>query len=44
MLDRPEDFHTYVMEWTNETITVSYDGKVCLVPSSMYVDYVRVWS
>lgn len=85
MVDRPEDFHTYVLEWTTSTITVLYDGAVCMttswhpaapltrpapfdqpfalilnqglgirtntvdpavtpLPSSMYVDYVRVWS
>lgn len=85
MVDRPEDFHTYVLEWTTSTITVLYDGTVCMttslhpaapltgpapfdqpfalilnqglgihantvdpavtpLPSSMYVDYVRVWS
>lgn len=85
MVNRPEDFHTYVLEWTTNTITVRYDGTVCMttgwhpaaplaepapfdqpfamilsqglginsntvdpavtpLPSSMYVDYVRVWS
>jgi beta-glucanase (GH16 family) len=85
MVDRPGDFHIYVLEWTPGTITVSYDGRVCMttrwhpaaplakpapfdqpfamilsqglgirtntvvpgvtpLPSSMYVDYVRVWS
>ena len=81
---RPQDFHTYVLEWTTQTLTISFDGKVCLVdnwqpaspmikpqpfdrpffmnltnslginanafdpaitplPSTMQVDYVRVW-
>lgn len=30
MVDRPEDFHTYLLEWTTTTIKVSYDGKVCI--------------
>jgi beta-glucanase (GH16 family) len=85
MVERPEEFHTYLLEWTPSTITISYDGTVCLattwhpaaplarpapfdqpfamilnqglgirtntvdpeqtpLPSSMYVDYVHVWS
>jgi beta-glucanase (GH16 family) len=27
---RPDFFHTYVMEWTIESIKISYDGKVCI--------------
>ena len=27
---RPDYFHTYVMEWTIESIKISYDGKVCI--------------
>jgi beta-glucanase (GH16 family) len=83
-VSRPQDFHTYVLEWNTETLTISYDGNVCLVdnwqpaspmikpqpfdrpfflnltnslginanafdpaltplPSTMQVDYVRVW-
>jgi beta-glucanase (GH16 family) len=30
-VERPEDFHTYVVEWTPQTITVLYDGKACIV-------------
>jgi beta-glucanase (GH16 family) len=83
-VSRPQDFHTYVLEWNTQTLTISYDGKVCIVdnwqpaspmikpqpfdrpfflnlthslglyanafdpaitplPSTMQVDYVRVW-
>jgi beta-glucanase (GH16 family) len=31
LISRPEDFHTYVLEWTPQTITVKYDGNVCIV-------------
>lgn len=30
-INRPEDFHDYVLEWTPQTLTFSYDGKVCMV-------------
>jgi beta-glucanase (GH16 family) len=84
-VNRPEDFHTYVLEWTIESLKISYDGKVCIddpwmpaaplvhpapfnrpfyliltqalginqnafvagttpLPSTMQIDYVRVWS
>ncbi len=84
-VDRPQDFHTYVLEWNAQTLTISFDGQVCIVdnwvpispmikpqpfdrpfflnlthslginanafdpaatpiPSTMQVDYVRVWS
>jgi beta-glucanase (GH16 family) len=83
-VSRPELFHSYVLEWNTQTLTFSFDGKVCLVnnwqpaspmikpqpfdrpfflnltnslginanafdaaltplPSTMQVDYVRVW-
>lgn len=29
-IGHPEDFHLYVLEWTPESITIKYDGKVCL--------------
>lgn len=29
-IDRPGDFHTYVVEWNPQTITFIYDGEVCL--------------
>lgn len=28
---RPDTFHTYVLEWTPQTITVKYDGRTCIV-------------
>jgi beta-glucanase (GH16 family) len=31
LVRRPGTFHTYTMEWSPDTITVRYDGKVCLV-------------
>ena len=31
MIARPEDFHTYVLVWTPQTLTIEYDGNVCLV-------------
>lgn len=30
-VSRPEDFHTYALEWTEHTLTFIYDGQVCLV-------------
>lgn len=30
-ISHPEDFHTYTVEWTEQTITFIYDGEVCLV-------------
>lgn len=30
VVDRPERFHTYVLEWTRSTLTFIYDGRVCL--------------
>jgi beta-glucanase (GH16 family) len=30
IIDRPQDFHTYVLEWTKTKVTFIYDGKVCL--------------
>lgn len=31
LLTNPADFHTFVLEWTPQTLTISYDGQVCLV-------------
>jgi beta-glucanase (GH16 family) len=30
LLTNPNDFHTFVAEWTPSTITISYDGTVCV--------------
>lgn len=30
MMTSPENFHTYLLEWTPTTITISYDGAVCI--------------
>lgn len=30
LVDRPEDFHTYVTEWDTQGIKISYDGVVCI--------------
>lgn len=30
-IDRPEDWHSYALEWTPQTLTFVYDGEVCLV-------------
>jgi beta-glucanase (GH16 family) len=30
LVANPSAFHTYTLEWSNTTITISYDGKVCL--------------
>jgi beta-glucanase (GH16 family) len=30
-VDNTWDFHTYTVEWTQDTLTFLYDGKVCLV-------------
>lgn len=30
VIDRPQDFHNYVLEWTKTTLTFRYDGKLCL--------------
>jgi beta-glucanase (GH16 family) len=27
---KPENFHTYVLEWTIESIKISFDGKTCI--------------
>jgi beta-glucanase (GH16 family) len=29
-VERPDQFHTYSLEWTPETMTIAYDGRVCL--------------
>jgi beta-glucanase (GH16 family) len=29
-ISHPERFHNYTLEWTPDTITISYDGKVCV--------------
>lgn len=29
-MDRPDQFHVYALEWTPETMTITYDGTVCL--------------
>lgn len=31
LIDRPHEFHTYVLEWTRETLSFIYDGEVCMV-------------
>lgn len=31
MVSRPQDFHTYVLEWTPTTMAIRYDGRLCLV-------------
>jgi beta-glucanase (GH16 family) len=28
---RPQDFHTYVLEWNTQTLTIAFDGKTCIV-------------
>lgn len=33
-VDNVADWHTYVLEWTPKSITISYDGTVCLVNTS----------
>ena len=33
LVDRAWDYHTYVLEWTTQTLTISYDGQVCIVDS-----------
>lgn len=30
-VERPDEFHTYVLEWTPSALTMTYDGTVCLV-------------
>lgn len=30
LVDRVQDWHTYLLDWTPSAITISYDGKVCL--------------
>jgi beta-glucanase (GH16 family) len=30
VIDSPQNFHTYALEWTQTTLTFIYDGKVCL--------------
>ncbi|HSV40765.1 MAG TPA: glycoside hydrolase family 16 protein, partial [Nocardioidaceae bacterium] len=29
-VERPDEFHTYLLEWTPETMTISYDGAPCV--------------
>jgi beta-glucanase (GH16 family) len=31
LVDQAWGYHTYVLEWTTQTLTISYDGKVCIV-------------
>ncbi len=31
LISDPASFHTYTLEWTESTITISYDGNTCLV-------------
>jgi beta-glucanase (GH16 family) len=31
LVEHPDQFHTYVLEWTPSTLTFSYDGRTCLV-------------
>ncbi len=33
LVDDPAAWHTYLLEWTPKTLTISYDGKTCLVNS-----------
>ena len=33
LVDDPAAWHTYLLEWTPKTLTISYDGKPCLVNS-----------
>lgn len=33
LISNPSAFHTYAAEWTRTSITIIYDGKVCLVDS-----------
>ena len=28
---RPQDFHTYLLEWNTQTLTISFDGKTCII-------------
>jgi beta-glucanase (GH16 family) len=30
LMNRPEDFHTYLLEWTTTTLTIKYDGQTCV--------------
>ncbi len=30
MIDDVSDFHTYTLEWTSTTLTIAYDGQVCV--------------
>jgi beta-glucanase (GH16 family) len=34
MVDRVQDWHTYVLEWEPSMIKISYDGKQCLLNTS----------
>jgi beta-glucanase (GH16 family) len=31
LIDDPQNFHNYVLEWTSDRIKISYDGLTCLV-------------
>jgi beta-glucanase (GH16 family) len=31
IIGNPDDFHTYAVEWTPASITIIYDGRICLV-------------
>lgn len=82
LVDKPSEFHTYVLEWTTQSLKITFDGKTCIesfwspvglvkpapfdhpffinltqligqggnaptsatpFPSTMQIDYVRVW-
>jgi beta-glucanase (GH16 family) len=38
MVTNPDTYHTYVLEWTPASITISYDGQVCLKTTAWYPD------
>lgn len=38
MITRPADWHTYTLEWLPDSLTISYDGKVCLRTTAWYPD------
>lgn len=38
MITRPDDWHTYTLEWLPGSLTISYDGKVCLSTTSWLAD------
>ncbi|HET7691036.1 MAG TPA: glycoside hydrolase family 16 protein [Nocardioidaceae bacterium] len=38
MISNPADWHTYTLEWLPGSLTISYDGQVCLSTTSWYPD------